>query len=106
RPRDQLIGFVEQPLRRAPKGEVYGAPLLLVAERRKGLRFLESRPVVVINPEVEHVVRHHPEHQPVAKPVLPSMRRIVTRPSWASCSRRTSAKLSLATILRRPPSFR
>src|SRR6267154_6294132 len=36
-------------------------------------------------------------------PVLPNMRRIVTRPSGASCSRRNSAKLSLATILR-PPS--
>jgi hypothetical protein len=29
---------------------------------------------------------------------LPNMRRIVTRPSGASCSRRNSAKLSLATI--------
>src|SRR5216683_8317898 len=36
-------------------------------------------------------------------PVLPNMRRMVTRPSGASCSRRNSAKLSLATILR-PPS--
>src|SRR5260370_31070576 len=36
-------------------------------------------------------------------PVLPNMRRIVTRPSGASCSRRNSEKLSLATILR-PPS--
>src|SRR5437899_4032000 len=67
RPRDKLIGFVEQPFRRAPKGEVYGAALLLVAEGRKGFGFLEGRPVVVINPEVEHVVRHHPEHQPVAE---------------------------------------
>src|SRR5882762_5051728 len=66
-PRDELIGFVEQPLRRAPKGEVYGAALLLVVERRKGLGFLEGRPVVVINPEVECVVPHHPEHQPVAE---------------------------------------
>src|SRR5438132_7874823 len=32
-------------------------------------------------------------------PVLPNMRRIVTRPSGASCSRRNSAKPSLATIL-------
>src|SRR5437763_8657230 len=31
-------------------------------------------------------------------PVLPNIRRIVTRPSGASCSRRNSAKLSLATI--------
>src|SRR6266478_4310682 len=36
-------------------------------------------------------------------PVLPNIRRIVTGPSGASCSRRNSAKLSLATILR-PPS--
>src|SRR5437899_2915165 len=35
-------------------------------------------------------------------PVLPNMRRMVTRPSGASCSRRNSAKLSLATILRAP----
>src|ERR1700726_4877011 len=50
RPRDKLIGFVEQPLRRAPKGEVDGAALLLVAVGRKRLGFLEGRPVVVINP--------------------------------------------------------
>src|SRR5207248_7217081 len=31
-------------------------------------------------------------------PVLPNIRRIVTRPSGASCSRKNSAKLSLATI--------
>src|ERR1700688_3863076 len=31
-------------------------------------------------------------------PVLPNMRRIVTRPRGANCSRRNSAKLSLATI--------
>src|ERR1700730_13847265 len=43
------------------------AALLLVAEGRKGCGFLEDRPVVVINPEVEHVVRHHPEHHPVAE---------------------------------------
>src|SRR6266404_601715 len=67
RPRDKLIGFVEQPLRRAPKGEVYRAALLLIVEGRKGLGFLEIRPVVLINPQVEHVVRHHPEHQPVAE---------------------------------------
>src|ERR1700730_1936723 len=67
RPRDKLVGLVKQPLRGAPKREVYGAALLLVAEGRKGLGFLEDRPVVVINPEVEHVVRHHPEHRPVAE---------------------------------------
>src|SRR6058998_303506 len=32
-------------------------------------------------------------------PVLPNIRRIVMRPSGASCSRRNSAKLSLTTIL-------
>ena len=31
-------------------------------------------------------------------PVLPNIRRIVTRPRGANCSRRNSAKLSLATI--------
>src|ERR1700746_2341173 len=67
RPREKLIGFVEQPLRRAPKRQVYGAALLLVAEGRNGLCFLEDRPVVVINPEVERLVRHHPEHEPVAE---------------------------------------
>src|SRR5205814_5431886 len=66
RPGDKLIGFVEQ-LRRAPKGEVYRAALLLVAEGRNGLGFLEDRPVVVVNPEVERVVCHYPEHQPVAE---------------------------------------
>jgi hypothetical protein len=40
RPRDKLIGFVEQPLRCAPKGEVYGAALLFVAEGRKGLGWM------------------------------------------------------------------
>src|SRR5258708_39809098 len=67
RPRDKLIGFVEQPLRRAPKGEVYGGALLLVVEGRKGRGFLEGRPVVIVNPKVERVVRQHPEHQPVAE---------------------------------------
>ena len=37
-------------------------------------------------------------------PVLPNMRRRVTRPSGASCSRRNSAKLSLATIVVPPSS--
>src|SRR6516162_3166071 len=67
RPRDKLIGFVEQPLRRAPKGEIYHAALFLVVEGRNGLGFPEDRPVVVINPEVERVTRHHPEYQPVAE---------------------------------------
>src|SRR6267142_3311088 len=35
-------------------------------------------------------------------PVLPNIRRIVTRPSRASCSRRNSAKSSLATMLDPP----
>jgi hypothetical protein len=49
-PGDKLIGFVEQVLRHAPKGKVYGAALLLVIEGRHGLSFLEDRPVVVIDP--------------------------------------------------------
>src|SRR5439155_15970190 len=57
----------EQPLRRAPKGKVYRGALLRVVEGRKGLGFLEGRPVVVIDPKVEHVVGHHPEHHPVAE---------------------------------------
>src|SRR6516225_4859574 len=52
-PRDKLIGFVEQPLRRAPKGEIDHAALFLVVEGRNGLCFPEDRPVVVINPKVE-----------------------------------------------------
>src|SRR5438105_5814993 len=67
RPGDKLIGFVEQPLRRAPKGEIYGAALLLVVEGRKGLGFLKDGPVAVINPEVERVDRHHPEHMHIAE---------------------------------------
>src|SRR5260370_389103 len=47
--------------------DVCSSDLLLIAEGRKGLGFLESLPVVVINPKVEHVVRHHPEHNPVAE---------------------------------------
>jgi len=49
RPGDKLIGFVEQTLRRAPKGEVDGIALFLVVERRKGLGFLELRPIVVVD---------------------------------------------------------
>ena len=77
------------------------AALLLVVERRKGLGFLEGRPVVVIDPEVERVVPSpcRASRPSQNTPVLPNMRRIVTRPSGASCSRRNSAKLSLATIL-------
>jgi hypothetical protein len=60
RPDDELVGFVPQPLRCAPEGEVDNAAALGVVERR-------------------------------------------TRPSRANCSRRNSAKLSLATMLR--PSF-
>src|SRR6476659_2725634 len=74
--------------------------LLLVVEGRKGFGFLEGRPVVVINPEVERVVRHHPQHHPVAEDAsLAEHRRIVTRPSGASSSRRNSAKVPLETIL-------
>src|SRR5258708_38546714 len=64
---DKFIGFVEQPLRSAPKGKIDGAALLLVVEGRKAAGFLEGRPVVVINPEIERVVPHHPDHNPVAE---------------------------------------
>ena len=85
----------------------YGVAPLPVIEGRKGRGFPEGRAVVVINPEVERVVCDHTRTNPSQNtPVVPNMRRIVTRPSAASCSRRNSAKLSLATILRRPPSFR
>src|SRR5438876_11746653 len=67
RPAEKLIGLVEQPVRRAPKREIDGGALLLVIEGWKGLGFLEDRSVVVINPEVERVVRHHPEHHPVTE---------------------------------------
>jgi hypothetical protein len=66
-PSDKLIGLVEQALRSAPKGEIYSATLLLIVEGRKGLGFLEGRSVIVINPEVERIVPHHSEHQPVAE---------------------------------------
>src|SRR6476646_2136447 len=66
-PRDKFVGFVEQSLRRAPEREVYGAALLLVVQRWKGLSFLESLAVVVIDPEVERVVPHHPQHEPVTE---------------------------------------
>src|SRR5262249_48696137 len=36
-------------------------------ERWKGLGFLEDRPIVVVDPEVERVVPYHAEHQPVAE---------------------------------------
>jgi len=102
RPRDKLIGVIEQPLRRAPKGEVYGAALLRVVEGRKGLGFLEDRPVVVINPEVERVVPHHCEHQPVAEHASLAEHAPhgdATQRSELRCSRRNSAKSSLATML-------
>ena len=66
-PGDKLIGFVEQSLRHTPEGEVYGAALLLVIEGRLRLGFLEDRPVVVINPNVERVVRDHSPHQSITK---------------------------------------
>ena len=64
---DQLVRFVEQPLRHAPEGEVYRGALLLVVERRRGLRFPERRAIVLIDPEVKHVLRHHPEHHATAE---------------------------------------
>src|SRR5579862_7600610 len=45
RPGEKFIGFVEQPLRRAPEGEVDRAAALLVVERRKSLRLLEQRAI-------------------------------------------------------------
>ena len=48
RPGDKLIGFVEQPLRHAPEGEIDRAALLPVIERRKGFGLLEDRAVVVL----------------------------------------------------------
>ena len=51
-PHNKLIGFVKQPLWHAPKGQVYGAAILLVVERRIGRGLLEDRSVVVINPGV------------------------------------------------------
>ena len=99
-PRDKLIGFVEQPLRGAPKGEIYGAALLLVAEGWKGLGFLEGRPIVVINPEVKHVLRHHPEHHPVTEHAgLAEHTPHCDAAERSELLRRNSAKLSLATTL-------
>src|SRR4029453_15620508 len=66
-PGDKLIGFVEQPLRRPPEGEVDGAAALRVVEGRRGPGFLEGLAVVVIDPQVEHVVGHHPQHHAVAE---------------------------------------
>src|SRR5262245_37232707 len=67
RPAEKLIGLVEQPLRRTPKGQIYGGALLLVVEGWKSRGFCEGGAVVVVNPEVERVVRYHPEHHPVAE---------------------------------------
>jgi len=51
----------------------------------KDLASLNAVPVVVINPEVECVVAHHPSMNPSQNtPVLPNMRRKVMRPSGAS----------------------
>src|SRR5712672_1134565 len=49
----------EQPLRHAPKGQVYGRALFRGIERRKGLGFLEHLAVVVVDPEIVRVLRHH-----------------------------------------------
>src|SRR5438477_3482517 len=67
RPGDKLIGFVEQPLRCAPKGKVDRVAPLLIIERWKAFGFLERHPVLVINSEIERVVGHHPEHHGIAK---------------------------------------
>src|SRR5438067_8908580 len=44
-PCDKLIGFVEQPLRRAPKRELDSLALLAVIQGRKGRGFLERRAI-------------------------------------------------------------
>jgi hypothetical protein len=49
RPRDELVGFVEQPLRNAPECEVNELTLLRVVERRKRLGFPERLPVLIID---------------------------------------------------------
>src|SRR6185437_8054881 len=67
RPVDQLVRLVHQPLRRAPEGEVDGAALLAVVERRGVAGFRESRPVLVVDAEVERVVGDHAQHHPVAE---------------------------------------
>src|SRR5262249_40573544 len=67
RPFDKLIGLVEEPLRRAPKRQIDEIALLLVIQRRKGRGFLERPAIALIDPEVERVICHHPEHQPVAE---------------------------------------
>ena len=44
------------------KDTVDPASLLLVAQGRRRLGFLERRPVLVVHTEVERVVRDHPQH--------------------------------------------
>src|SRR5262249_40520237 len=67
RPGDELVGFVQEPLRRAPKGEVDNGALLFVIKRRISLGLLERRAVELIDAKVERVFRHDPQHQPVAE---------------------------------------
>src|SRR6266542_3342864 len=59
RPRDELVGLVEQSLRYTPECEIYRFALLRVIERRKRLGFPERLPALVIHPKVEAVLRHH-----------------------------------------------
>src|SRR5205823_11079730 len=57
----------DQPLRHTPEREVDRFALLLVVQRRRRCGFLEGRPVLVVDPEIERVVRHHPQHHAVAE---------------------------------------
>jgi len=66
-PDDEFVGLVEQPLRHAPESEIDGAALLGVVERREGFGLLEYRPVLLVDPEVKRVLRHHAEHHPIAE---------------------------------------
>ena len=100
RPGGKFLGLVEQPLGDPPEREIDGAAALLVVERRMALCLLERFPVFVVDPEIERVLVTMPNITPSQNtPVLPNIRRMVMPPSGASCSRRNSAKDSLATIL-------
>src|SRR5207247_7855318 len=62
-----LVSFIEQPLRHAPECEVYGLALLRIIERRKRLGFPEHLAVLIVNPKIERVLRHYPQHHAVAE---------------------------------------
>jgi hypothetical protein len=67
----QFVRFVEQTLRRAPKGEIDRGTLLLVGERRAPAIVPASRaercPIALVDPQVERVVGDHAEHHAVAE---------------------------------------